>query len=109
LLKPLDLQTIMPRTLDIQRIEQTHNSRPLVSQQEIFREAVKQSQERQEHVLKNEASAQGNRIYDNSDDAERNRERRYRRYGQRKKTELTAKEHDQADDSGRGQHIDIKI
>jgi hypothetical protein len=92
---------------DIQRIEQTHNSRPIVSQHEISREAVKQSQERQEQVLQNEASAEGNRVHEDSDDPERNRDRRYRRYGQRKKTEL--KQPEKATDTDRGHHIDIKL
>jgi hypothetical protein len=109
LLKPLDLQVIMPRTLDIQRIEQTHNSRPLVSQQEISREAVKQSQQQQEQVLQNKTSSEANSIYDKSDNSERNRGRRYRRFGQRKETDLNREKAEEAVDTERGQHIDIKL
>jgi hypothetical protein len=98
----------MPRTLDVQRIEQTHNSRPLVSQQEILREAVKQSQERQEQVLQNRASGEGERIRDDGE-TKHNHERRYRRYGQKKKAALNAKQPEQAIDAERGRHIDIKM
>jgi hypothetical protein len=99
----------MPRTFDIQRIEQTHNSRPLVFQQEISREAVKQSQQQQEQVLHNEASGEGNRIHDDSDHTKHNNERRYRRYGQRRKSGEDMEHPAQAIDSDRGQHIDIKM
>ncbi len=109
MLKPLDLQTIMPRTLDIQRIEQTHNSRPLVSQQELFREAVKQSQEQREQVLQNKASSEGNYIRDDNDTPERNQQRRYRRYGQKKKVDSNPDKIEKAVDTKRGQHIDIKL
>jgi hypothetical protein len=109
LLKPLDLDILIPRMFDVQRIEQTHSSRPIVSQQEISREAVKQSQERQEQVLQNEASAKGNSIHEDGDAPERNRDRRYRRYGQRKKAELNMDQTVKATDTNRGQHIDIKL
>jgi hypothetical protein len=99
----------MPRTLDIQRIEQTHNSRPLVSQQELSREAVKQSQAQQEQVLQNKASSEGNYIRGDNETPEQNRERRYRRYGQRKKVDSNPDEVEKAVDTKRGQHIDIKL
>jgi hypothetical protein len=108
LLKPLDLQTIMPRTVDIQRIQQTHNSRPIVTQQETLRDAIKQSQEHQEQVQHNDASSMGKRIREDEDD-DHNRERRYRRYGQRKKNDFKEEQPEEAIDSERGQHIDIKM
>ena len=107
--KPIDLQTIIPRMVDIQRIEQTHNSRPLVSQQELSREAVKQSQEQQEQVLQNKASSKGNNIRNDDDSSEQKRERRYRRYGQRKKAGSSQEQTEKAVDNERGQHIDIKF
>jgi hypothetical protein len=99
----------MPRTVDIQRIQQTQNSRPMLAQQETSREAVKQSQERQEQVQHNDSTAEGNRIHDGNDNDERNRERRYRRYGQKKMPKLKVELPELATDSERGQHIDIKI
>lgn len=107
--KPLDLQTIMPRTLDIQRIEQIHNSRPLVSQQELSREAVKQSQQQREQVLQNKASSEGNSIRDDNETPERDRERRYRRYGRKKKEDSNQEQIQAVIDTKRGQHIDIKL
>jgi hypothetical protein len=109
LLKPLDLQTIMPRTVDLQRIQQTENSRPMLNQQETLREAVKQSQVRQEQVLHNETSSESNRIHEDNDNDERNRERRYRRYGKKKKPAIKEEQPEQANDSERGHNIDIKI
>ncbi|HBE80483.1 MAG TPA: hypothetical protein DDW65_22270 [Firmicutes bacterium] len=107
MLKPLDLQTIMPRTIDIQRIQQTHNSRPIVTQQETLRDAIKQSQVHQEQVQHNDASSKDKSIHDDEDT--QNRERRYRRYGQRKKNDFKDEQSDQVIDSERGQHIDIKM
>ncbi|MGE5580930.1 MAG: hypothetical protein ACM3X9_00140 [Bacillota bacterium] len=107
--KPLDLQTILPRTMDLQRIQQVQNSRPVVDQQEYSREALKQSQIRQERVEQNEASAEGNRVHDDAFNNEKNRSRRYRRYSLKRKPQAVADTPEQADDSERGQHIDIKI
>jgi hypothetical protein len=99
----------MPRSVDLQRIQQTENSRPMLNQQETLREAVKQSQVRQEQVLQNDASSEGNRIHEDNDNDERNRERRYRRYGKKKRPVIKDEQPEQAIDSERGHHIDIKM
>ncbi len=109
LLKPVDFQTLLPRTMDLQRIQQVQNIRPHVDQHEFSREAIRQSQERQEQVQQNDASKEGNRIHDDALDDHKNRERRYRRYGQKPKKNSEEESLETAPDSERGQHIDIKI
>jgi hypothetical protein len=108
MLKPLDLQTVMPRSVEIQRIQQADQARPVAEQQEMSRETIRQTQLKQEQVQQNEAAEYGNRIRD--EERHKNRGRHYRRFqdGQEKpkEEEETAK---QAVDSKRGQHIDFKI
>lgn len=109
LLKPLDLQTIMPRTVDLQRMQQIASSRPITEQQDVSREIDKQSQLRQEQVQNNEASSNSNRIREEESDRRKKRERRYRHYNHDKKAHMEENELDKEDDTDRGRHIDIKI
>lgn len=108
MLKPLDLQTVMPRSVDLQRIHQADQARPIADQQEMSRETIKQTQLKQEQVQQNEAPEYGNRIRD--EEKHKNRGRHYRRFhdGQDKEKEEEEKAN-QAVDSKRGQHIDFKI
>ena len=107
--KLVDLQTIMPRTIDLQRAQQIQNNRPLSDQQEFARDAVKQAEARQEQVQHNEASVESNRIHDDALDDSKNRERRYRRYNPKKRLAAETETNDETSDSDCGQHIDIKI
>jgi hypothetical protein len=108
MLKPLDLQTVMPRSLDLQRLQQIDQARPVAEQQEMSRETIKQTQLKQGQVQNNEASGNSNRIRD--EDKHRGRGRHYRRFqnGQ-EKPETEEESSKQAVDSKRGQHIDFKI
>jgi hypothetical protein len=108
MLKPLDLQTIMPRSMDLQRIQQMDQVRPIADQQEMSRETIRQTQLRQEQVYTKEAPANPNRIRDEDNDKRRNHERRYRRYLDKEKSDQGKDEMNQAVDSKRGVHIDFK-
>jgi hypothetical protein len=108
MLKPLDLQTIMPRSVDVQRIQQVDKARPIAEQQEMSRETIKQTQLQQEQVQSNQASANNNRIRD--EEKHRNRGRNYRRFQNgREKPEEKEEITNRVVDSKRGQHIDFKI
>lgn len=106
MLKPLDLQTIMPRSLDLQQLQHIDQTRPVTEQQEMSRETIKQTQLKQEQVQNNEASGNSRRIRDEA--KQQGRERHYRRFqnNEKKTEEETTK---QAVDLKRGQHIDFKI
>jgi uncharacterized protein (DUF2344 family) len=110
LLKPLDLQTVMPRSMDLQRMQQIDQSRPVIIQQEESRDSVKQAQLRQEIVQTNEAIANPNRIHEQQEREQRrgHNNRRYNRFHNKPEKELAAEE-EKAADGQRGQHIDIKI
>ena len=109
MLKLVDLQTIMPRSIDLQREQQTHNIRPMVDQQETTKEVVKQSLLRQEQVQQNQASGASTRIRsDANDEGQKGQDRRYRRFIKKKKSPLKT-EPDKGEELERGQHIDITI
>lgn len=108
MLKPLDLQTVMPRSVDLQKLQQVDQARPIAEQQEMSRETVKQTQHKQEQVQHSETSENSNRIRD--EEKHRSRGRQYRRFQNgREKPEEEEETKKQAVDSKRGQHIDFKI
>ncbi|HEX3044073.1 MAG TPA: hypothetical protein VHY08_04890 [Bacillota bacterium] len=108
MLKPLDLQTVMPRTMDLQKMQQVDHSRPVIQQQEESREGIKQAQLRQEIVQTNEAIANPNRIHDQEGEQRRGHSnRRYNRFHNKPEKEVPTEE--KAVDGQRGQHIDIKM
>lgn len=108
MLKPLDLQTIMPRSVDLQRTQQADQVRPIADQQEMSRETIKQTQLKQEQVQQNNPSEYSNRIHD--EEKQRNRGRHYRRFKDDRDKEKDEEEKaKQVVDSKRGQHIDFKI
>ena len=109
MLKPLDLQTIMPRSVDVQRLQQIQNDRPAIEQQQFSRELAHFFAARQTRVERLAPSNEGDKIrQDVSDDPAKQSSSRYRRfYGKKKATqEETAEARPQ---DGPGQHIDIKI
>jgi hypothetical protein len=108
MLKPLDLQTIIPRSVDLQRLQQIDQVRPVIDQQEMSRETIRQTQQKQEQVNNKEAPEDTNRIRDEDYDSHRKRERRYHRFQDKKKLEQEDAAN-QAVDSKRGQHIDFKV
>lgn len=108
MLKPVDLQTIMPRSVDLQKIQHVSNTRYVTEQQEIAKQAVQESQLRQEQIQRNDASAESNRIRDDQEPGE-HKGRKYRRYGTGKKREENETEETPNLDHKRGNIIDIKI
>ncbi len=108
LLKPVDLQTIMPRSVDLQKVEQVNNTRYITEQQEISKQVVRESQLRQEQVQQGGASGEANRIRDDQQSEER-KERKYRRFSSGQKWEENETEEASNLDLKRGNIIDIKI
>ncbi|HYH03234.1 MAG TPA: hypothetical protein VEC37_09045 [Bacillota bacterium] len=109
LLRPLDLQTIIPRSLDVQRLQQIQNQRPAIEQQQFSQELTHFYEERQNRVEQAVASSEGEKIrQDVSDDPSKQSAPRYRRfYGKKKPSDEEQTEIRRPD--GPGQHIDIKI
>ena len=104
--KPVDLQTIMPRTVDVQRIQHAHNSRSVTEQQDLSREFLKTSQELQEQIQQSRASEEGPRVRDEADNQEKQKRRQKRRNpdGKNAPPPEEAKIETEC-----GRHIDIKI
>lgn len=107
-LKPVDLQTIMPRSIDLQKVQQINNTRYITEQQAIEKQVVEESKQRQEQVQQGEASSEGNRIGDEQQ-SERGKGRKYRRFNDKSKQEETETDETSNLDSKRGNIIDIKI
>lgn len=106
MLKPVDLQTIMPRSVDLQKIQHVNNTRYVTQQQEIAKQMVQESQLRREQVQQNEASANSNRIRDDQQSGG-HKGRKYRRFASDKKRK--EKDTEEVSDKKRGNIIDIKI
>jgi hypothetical protein len=106
MLKPVDLQTIIPRSVDLQKIQHVNNSRYVTQQQDIAKQMVQESQLRQEQVQHNDASADSNRIRDDQQSGG-HKGRKYRRFGSDKKREESDTK--EVSDNKRGNIIDIKI
>lgn len=107
-LKPLDLQTVLPRSVDIQRMQQIQYAQPVIDQQEVTREVVKRNQLKQEQIQNNQATAETNPIRTNENNPQ-NRERRYRRFRQTRQGASQESESKTPAEPERGQHIDIKF
>jgi hypothetical protein len=113
LLKPLDLQTIVTRAVDVQRMQQIQNTRPHIEQQQFSQELQHQLELDQTKVIQTAASHEGEKIQkQSSDDASRQSTRRFRRFFGKKRTASGAEEANEpreASKTGTGQHLDIKI
>lgn len=108
MLKPVDLQTIMPRSIDLQKIQQINNTRYITEQQSMEKQVIEESEHRQKQVQQGEASNEGNRIRDERRQGEQ-KGRKYRRFSnQSKQGEIKTDEASNLDDN-RGNIIDIKI
>jgi hypothetical protein len=113
LLKPLDLQTIVTRAVDVQRMQQIQNTRPDIEQQQFSQELKHQFELNQTKVIQAAASHEGEKIQNQAfDDASRPPTHRYRRFFSKKKPVVGSEEEEEpsvAPKTGPGQHIDIKI
>jgi hypothetical protein len=106
MLKPVDLQTIMPRSVDLQRVQQAQNNRVVTDQQDFSRELFLRSQTKKVQIQNSEAATEQNKVQE--DNAENRKRRNYRRFGQTKKVAADS-EADNSPEEGRGMHIDIKM
>lgn len=105
--KPLDLQTMIPRSLDVQRIQHLQNTRPAMEQQQFFQEQNRLHQEDQKRVAAPATSAEGRKIGDQGPDGSgRQSNMRYRRFYKPTKTDG---DDERRAENGTGQHIDVKI
>ncbi len=108
MLKPVDLQTIMPRSVDLQKVQQVNNNRYITEQQDMAKQVIQESQHRQEQVQQGDASAEGNRIRDEEQSGEK-KGRKYRRFKAGQKQEENETDEASNLDIKRGNIIDIKI
>jgi len=106
LLKSVDLQTIFPRSLDIQKVEEVRNNRPNVDQQAFTKELSHQSQLNQVQVQSSNSSEKENKIHD-PDERGKKRQAKYRRDAGPKRKEERPEE--PVEDTNRGQLIDFKF
>lgn len=107
MLKPLDLQTMLPRSLDVQRLQQIQNTAPAIQQQQVSRELNQLHRESQNKVMAPPSSASGQAIKDEiPDGSARQSNLRYRRFYKKNKPKTESEDQNGA---GPGQHIDIKI
>jgi len=112
MLKPIDLQSMLPHSLNVQRIQELQNNRTVVEQQQFSKELLQQVQTRQNQVPKNEATIRNNQIRNNESNEGRKRQLKYRRTLQKnedskEKAEETTKP--KKLDEQRGNHIDVKV
>lgn len=112
MLKPIDLQTMLPHSLNVQRIQELQNNRTVVEQRQFSKELLQEVQTRQNQVPKNEAIIKNNQIRNNESDEGRKRQLKYRRNF--KKNEESKEKQEETTkpkklDDQRGNHIDIKI
>jgi hypothetical protein len=110
LLRPLDLQTIVTRAVDVQRMQQIHNTRPQIEQQQFSEELRHQFEMHQTQVAHTAAAAEGAKIQEHGerDSRRQSSSRRFRRFFEKKPDQPEA-EQSKRTAVGPGQHIDIKI
>lgn len=108
MLKPVDLQTIMPRSIDLQKTQQINNNRYITEQQAMGKQIIEESEHRQEQVQQGNASSEGNRI-SNEHQSGGGKGKENRRFKEQSKQ--AEDETDEASnlDTKRGNIIDIKI
>lgn len=108
MLKPVDLQTIMPRSIDLQKVQQVSNTRYISEQQAMEKQVVEEAKLRQEQVQQGAAAGEGNRIREEGQSGE-GKGRKYRRFKGQSKQEGTETDEASNLDTKRGNIIDIKI
>ncbi len=110
MLKPVDLQTVMPRSFELQKVQQTHNIRPALEQHEFAKEMDRLAQQQKVQVQQGSGSAAGQIIEEENPERQKNNGRRYRRF--QAKNSDNSEAVNSAEDSvseERGRLIDIKI
>lgn len=106
MLRPVDFQSLYPRTLDVQKVQETKNNRPITEQQEFARELMQQTEKRQSRVIQSDPSVGGQKIKEQNDN-EKKRQSKYKRFVETKKK--TAAEEPSSEDPEHRQHIDFKV
>jgi hypothetical protein len=110
LLKPVNLQTIIPRSLDVQRMQQINNLRFHLDQVQFAKEMLQSAEECQLKVNQTSAADEGTRIReDASDEPAKHSAPRYRRYNGKKRGAAAVESDEQEPEPEPGHHIDIKI
>lgn len=109
--KPLDLQTTISHSMDIQRIQQAHQSRSVTDQPDFSQELLRSNQQKNQQIQHSDSSAQGNRIREEAANQEKERQRRLkpRRFQKKSGSSGEVEKTDVPIETERGQHIDIKI
>lgn len=107
MLKPVDLHTILPRSFELQRVEQSNQSRSSLAQHEFAKEMLSQSEKLHTQVRQGNESSGSQTVKSDEQSQSKNGNRRYRRFNQAKT--VAAQETEEPLDQERGHHIDIKI
>lgn len=105
MLRPVDLQTIFPRSLDVQKVQEIRSNRPIADHQEFSRELVQQTQIQRGKVQKSDPSAEEDKINDDHQN-DKKRQSKYKRFAEPSKKQETE---EKSNDPERGQHIDFKV
>ena len=108
MLKPVDLQTIMPRSIDLQKVQQISNTRYISEQQALEKQVIEEAEDRQKQVQQADAAGEGNRIRKEGQSGE-GKGRKYHRFKDQSKQEETEADEASNLDNKRGNIIDIKI
>lgn len=106
MLKPVDLQVLATRSLEVQRAQEISQNRVNLEQRNFAREMTEQSAQKQNQVQRNEAAAEGNQIHDDKQENAQQQEAGSRQKKQDK--ENTEEISETPIDKNKGLHIDIK-
>ncbi|HOP75160.1 MAG TPA: hypothetical protein PLC07_08940 [Bacillota bacterium] len=109
MLKPVDLQTMVPRSMDVQKVQGVQHNRPATDHFEFHRQLIQQSQIQQEQVQRNESSSKGRTIRREDSEKEKRRNLKYSRSRTGAKVEPEAENQDELRDEQRGTHIDVRF
>jgi hypothetical protein len=109
LLKSLDLQTVVTRAVDVQRMQQIQNTRPHIEQQQFSQELKHQFERDQTKVAQTTASQEDEKVQNHFfEDSSQQSTRHYRRFFGKKQPK-PQEEQGPTVENGPGQHLDIKI
>lgn len=105
MLKPVEILTMLPRSLDVQKVQEINHNRPNLDGQAFANAMTQQYHEHQIQVPANEASNTSNTIHrDLSENGKRRNPQKDRSHDQKKTAET-----EEVIDTGRGHHIDLTV
>jgi len=109
MLKPVDLQTMVPRSMDVHKVQGAQHNRPVADHFEFHRQLLQQSQLQQEQVQRHEASSNGRAVRRENSEKEKRRNLKYTRSRPGAQAEPQEENGDTPRDEHRGKHIDVRF